>query len=222
MNTFVVDDISVTVPPEVNDLESFRQWARSEECPEEGWIAYLQGQVWIDMSKEQIFSHNQVKNEIAFVLTGLAKRKKLGRFYPDGVLLTNRDADLSCRPDGVFVEGRTLDAGRVRMIEGAHGGFVELEGSPDVVLEVVSRGSVEKDTETMLELYWQAGIEEYWLVDARGAKPYFVIYQSAARGYVAVRKSNGWQKSRVFGESFRHSVSKDERGDPEFALEIAP
>ena len=105
MNTFVVDDISVTVPPEVNDLDSFRQWARSEQCPERGRIAYLQGQVWIDMSKEQIFSLNQVKNEIAFVLTGIAKRKKLGRYFPDGV----------------FVLFAGFDVGRVRLVE-AKGG----------------------------------------------------------------------------------------------------
>ncbi len=220
MNTFVVDDISVSVPPEVNDLESFRRWARSEESPDLGRIAYFQGQVVIDMSKEQIFSHNQVKNEIAFVLTGLAKRKKLGRYFPDGVLLTNPDADLSCQPDGVFVSRDALDAGRVRLIEGIQGGFVELEGSPDVVVEIVSQSSVEKDTEVLLDLYWQADIDEYWLIDARGPKPHFTIYHSAAKGFVAAKKQSGWLKSRVFGESFRLSIAKDERGDPDFTLEV--
>lgn len=222
MNTFVVDDISVSVPPEVNDLDSFRQWAISGDSPEQGRIAYLQGQVWIDMSKEQIFSHNQVKNEVAFVLTGLAKRKKSGRYYPDGVLLSNPKADLSCQPDGVFVSHDALDSGRVRMIEGVQGGFVELEGSPDVVVEIVSQSSVDKDTDVLFDLYWQADVNEYWLIDARGSKPQFTIYQSAAKGFVAGKKQNGWNKSRVFGESFRLTATKDGRGDPKFALEIAP
>jgi Uma2 family endonuclease len=37
-----------------------------------------------------------------------------------------------------------------------------------MVLEVVSASSVEPDTQTLRELYWAAGIKEYWLVDARG------------------------------------------------------
>src|SRR3954466_2069496 len=107
MNTFVVDDVSVTIPPEVVDLPSFRRWARTEGFPERGRVCFFQGQVWVDMSREQIFTHNQVKNEVAYELTGLAKRTKLGRYFPDGVLLTNPGADLSCQPDGVFVLGES-------------------------------------------------------------------------------------------------------------------
>src|SRR5256885_8764701 len=46
-------------------------------------------------------------------------------------------------------------------------GYLELEGTPDMVLEVVSESSVQKDTKRLRQLYWQAGIREYWLVDAR-------------------------------------------------------
>src|SRR4051794_7662006 len=102
ISTFVVDDDSVTVPKDVVDLKSFRQWVRSEQFPESGRISYFHGKVWVDMSKEQIFAHNQVKNEFAFVLTGLATRKKIGRLFPDSVFLSNPEADLSCQPDGVF------------------------------------------------------------------------------------------------------------------------
>lgn len=222
MSTFLVDDASVTIPPEVNDLASFRQWLRSDRFPEDGRLSFFHGQIWVDMSKEQIFSHNQVKNEIAYVLTGLAKRKKLGRYFPDGVFVSNPDADLSCQPDGVFVLRDTLDAGRVRLVEGANDGFVELEGSPDLVVEIVSRSSVEKDTSDLLDLYWRAGIEEYWLVDARDLKPQFTIYQAKSKGFVAVKKQHGWLKSRVFDESFRLTVAKDERGDPDFSLDVGP
>jgi Uma2 family endonuclease len=222
MSTFVVDDASVTIPASVVDLDSFRDWLRSDEFPESGRISFYHGQVWVNRSKEQIFSHNQVKNEIAFVLTGLSKRKKIGRYFPDGVYLSNPDAGLSCQPDGVFVLRTTLDAGRIRLIEGSQEGFVELEGSPDLVIEIVSRGSVEKDAKTMLDLYWQADIEEYWLVDARGTKPQFTIYQSSAKGFAPLKSRGGWTKSRVLGESFRLTATVDERGDPEFTLNVGP
>ena len=59
------------------------------------------------MSKEQIYSHNQVKTEFARVLAGIAKQKRLGRYFSDGLFLTNLEADLSAKPDGTFVS-RTL------------------------------------------------------------------------------------------------------------------
>ncbi|MCI0358573.1 MAG: Uma2 family endonuclease [Planctomycetaceae bacterium] len=38
-----------------------------------------------------------------------------------------------------------------------------------MTLEVVSDTSVVKDTQELRSLYWLAGIQEYWLVDARAA-----------------------------------------------------
>lgn len=219
MSTFVVDDLSVTVPDDVVDLPSFRRWLASDQFPDQGRIAYFQGRVWVDMSKEQIFTHNQVKNEFAFFLTGIAKREKLGRFFPDGVFFTNVDAELSCRPDGIFVLRETLDSDRVRLVEGASEGFVELEGSPDIVLEIVSRGSVEKDTETFVDLYWRAGVREYWLVDAREETPRFTIYQTSARGFVGAKRQAEGQRSRVLDRLVRLTAGEDDRGDPEFEIE---
>jgi Uma2 family endonuclease len=221
MSTFVVDDLSVTVPDEVVDLSSFRRWLLSDEFPDQGRIAYFQGRVWVDMSKEQIFTHNQVKNEFSYLLTDIAKREKIGRFFPDGVYLTNADVELSCQPDGVFVLRESFDEGRVRLVEGAAEGFVELEGSPDIVLEVVSRGSVEKDTETFVELYWQADILEYWVVDARENSPKFTIYHAGSKGYVAAKRQAGWQKSKVLNRLIGFSIGIDNRGDPEFTVETA-
>jgi Uma2 family endonuclease len=143
------------------DLESFRRWFHSDEFPEAGRICYLNGEVWVDMSKEQLFSHNQVRGEFGLVLTGLVKAGRLGRFVPDGMLLTNEEADFSAQPDGALVSYESLETGRIRLVQGVHGGVVELKGTPDMVLEVLSTSSVEKDTITQLDLYWRAGIREY-------------------------------------------------------------
>src|ERR1700730_1364277 len=101
MSTIVLDTQSVHIPPSVADLESFRRWARSEDFPENGRVCYLGGEVWVDMSKEQ-FTHNQVKGEIASVLTRLCKHAPAGRYFSDGYLLSNATADLSTNPDGMF------------------------------------------------------------------------------------------------------------------------
>jgi len=42
-------------------------------------------------------------------------------------------------------------------------GFVN--GPPDLAMEIVSPESVERDYETKRELYQDAGVEEYWIVD---------------------------------------------------------
>jgi Uma2 family endonuclease len=219
MSTIVVEDQTVHIPPWVGSLESFRRWTESDEFPESGRICYLKGEVWVDMSREQVFTHNQVKNEFGFVLTGLAKRDHLGRFFPDGVLLTNVQADISVRPDGLFVSMETMGSKRVRLIAGAEGGFVELEGSPDMVLEIISRSSVTKDR-TMIEDYAEAGIREYWLVDARSEPLIFDIMRLGSKGYTPARKAAGWIKSSVFNKAFRLSQRRNSLGHPDYTLSV--
>lgn len=220
MKTIVLESRVVHIPSWVVDLSSFRRWYYSEEFPEFGRISYLRGGVMVDMNMEQFFSHNQVKSEYNVVLGGLVKTGRLGRWVPDGMRLTNTTADLSCQPDGVFVSWNTLDSGRVRLIEAKTEGCLELEGSPDMLLEIVSPSSVSKDTEILMELYWVAGITEYWLVDVRGDKVQFDIHRHGKKGYTPVRKQEGWLRSSVFGRSFKLIRSEDERGDPEFSLNV--
>lgn len=220
MNTFVVEEMTVHVPESVHDLASFRRWACSDEFPETGRICFLDGEVWVDMSREQVFSHNQVKNEYNYKLTGIIKPDRMGRYFPDGLLVSHIDANLSVQPDGTFVSRRSLRSGKVRMVEGAAERFVELEGTPDMVLEIVSASSVTKDTGTLMDLYWRAGIPEYWVVDARAERLSFEIFRHTPEGYVATRRQAGWVRSRVFGKSFRLTRRKDELGNPEFTLSV--
>jgi Uma2 family endonuclease len=220
MTSLWVDDQGVRIPAWVTDLKSFREWVHSGEFPEKGRICYLNGEVWVDLSMEQFFTHNQVKNEFAFVLTGLIKAGRLGRYVPDGMLITNVEADISSEPDGSFVSRDALDSGRVRFIEGKREGILELEGTPDMVLEILSASSEEKDTVILRRQYWEAGIPEYWLVDVRREPQTFDILRRTARGYTPARKQDGWVRSNVFGKSFRLTCNTDERGDPEHTLEI--
>jgi Uma2 family endonuclease len=210
----------IFIPSWVVDLESFSRWADSEEFPEEGRICFLQGEVWVDMSKQQLFSHVKVKSKFTQVLLSLVEAKKLGEYFGDGARLRHPQANLSAVPDGTFVATKSLRSGRVRLIEGATAGYVELEGSADMVLEIVSDSSVPKDTVRLRQLYWKADIQEYWLVDAREAPLSFEILRHTAKGYVAVRQQAGWVKSAVFGMSFRLTQETDELGHPRYALEM--
>lgn len=219
MATFVSEPDQVIIPKWVKDLASFRQWTDREDFPETGRICYLNGEVWVDMSKEQLFTHLAVKNEFNIVLGTLVKTLQTGLYFPDGARLSNVDADLAVVPDALFASYEGLED-RVRLLEGREEGFVELEGSPDMVLEVVSRGSVDKDTRILRRDYWQAGIREYWLVDARPDPLVFDILRYTPKGYRAAPKREGWIKSEVFGKSFRLARRISQRGHPEYTLEV--
>jgi Uma2 family endonuclease len=209
----------VEIPASVRDYESFREWARSPECPEHLRVAFFNNVLWVDPDMEQIYDHNLVIHRIAMVLGPLAEDR--GIYGGDGVLLSNPAARLATVPDGYFASDEAFDAGRVREVEGKTHGFVELEGAPEMVLEVVSDSSETKDQVELRGLYWRAGVDEYWLVDARGEAPVFELLRWGSRGYVAARKqAGGWQKSEVFGRSFRLTRKKTRRGRSLDTLEV--
>jgi Uma2 family endonuclease len=172
------------------------------------------------MTKEQLFTHIQVKDQFTQVLGRLVQKNELGWYFSDGVLLTNVSADISGNPDSTYISKESLATGRVHLLEGAKGGYTEVEGSPDMVLEVVSRSSLRKDTEVLHEAYWDAGVQEYCLVDARKPTLRFDIFHYAAKGYVPIGKHAGWLTSRVFGKSFRLTQSKGPLGYPKFTLSV--
>jgi Uma2 family endonuclease len=218
----MVIDGAVRVPGWVVDLASFRRWAYSDEFPERGRFSYLGGELWADLTMEQLFSHNGVKTEVTTVLASFAKANSLGYLFADRAFVSNPEVDLSTEPDCVFVSYETIRAGRARLVEGATAGYVELEGTPDMVLEVVSDSSVEKDTVRLRERYWRAGIPEYWLVDARGASPRFNLLHRGAKRYVATRGQAGWLRSAVFGRAFRLTQQVDPLGNPLYTLSLQP
>ena len=207
------------IPLGVIDLDSFRAWVDCDDFPDQGRIDYIKGEVWVDMGKEQIFTHASVKNEFNSALGSMVKNGQLGLYLPDGVLLSNVAADIAVKPDALFASAEAL-TDRVRILEGKKEGYVELEGSPDMVLEVISESSVRKDTEQLRQDYWEASIREYWLVDARPDPVVFDILRHTHKGYRTTPKKGGWIKSNVFGKSFRLTFQMSALGYPEYTLEV--
>jgi len=191
----------VRIPGWVKDLASFRRWARSGVFPDHGWIAHLGGELWVDLSMERV-AHNQAKGAVNAALTQLVQQEEdLGSYFSDRMLLTNEDAELSTEPDGMFVSHASIDKGKAVLLEGDQA--LEVQGSPDMVLEVVSDTSVEKDLEILVDLYWRAKISEYWIIDVRGGTPSFEINRRGPSKYKAARQQDGWVRSQVFQRSFR-------------------
>jgi len=53
MATVYFERNRVKIPDWVVDLESFRRWADADDFPKSGRIFWLNGEVGVDMSKEQ-------------------------------------------------------------------------------------------------------------------------------------------------------------------------
>jgi len=218
--TVFMDDVHLHVPGWVTDVDSFRKWTDTDDFPDRGNIWWLAGEVWADMSKERLFSHLAVKQEFFRVLGNLAKSDCPGMVIPDGLLLSNFAAEISGNPDATYISAETLDSDRVRLIEGTKGGWVEVQGTPDMVLEVVSDSSVDKDLVTLMTGYWEAGIPEYWVVDARSDEPRFDIFRHGSRAYKKSSRRAGWVTSHVFRKAFQLRVARDKARHPTYTLDV--
>lgn len=209
--------------PLVGSLEEFRAWARSDECPDNVRVDYIRGRIEVDMSPEDLFTHGNLKTRIVAVVEQLVWERDLGEVFSDSARLSSLDADLSSQPDLVYVSDATLETDRVRLVPKATGEadrFVELEGAPDLVVEIVSDSSVTKDTERLPEAYWRAGIPEFWLADARGSELFFRIHRPGSDGYEAAPvTADGFQHSAVFQTWFRLTRHRRRSGWWKYDLE---
>jgi Uma2 family endonuclease len=203
-------------------LASFRRWIHSGEIPEKLKVHFIRGEIWTDFYMEEMFSHNQVKAALGITLGGLIRDEQLGLYVPDGMLLTNDAAELGTTPDAMFISNQAIEAGRVKFVssERKQAQATEVTGSPDLVVEIVSPSSEDKDTEWLMSGYHNAGVLEYWLIDARTIPPQFNIYKRGAKGYTGSRHTDGWVKSAILKRTFRLTRSKGKHGFPVFQLEV--
>jgi Uma2 family endonuclease len=213
----IIIEESIEVPEWVVDLDSFRRWACSDVFPDRGRIAYFEGKIWIETSME-IVIHNKAKGKVCAVLENVISEDELGHLFVDRMRLTHPEVALSTEPDGLFASKDTLHRQRLQISNGALA--TELVGSPDMVLEVISTSSVQKDTVLLPRLYWMAGVQEYWLINPRNNNLRFDILKRGKKGFEPVKGRNGWLKSPVFGRSFRLGMTMNGFDLPVFTLEV--
>jgi Uma2 family endonuclease len=222
MATTLVIEEQLEIPLDIRSLADFRRWATSDAFPERGRIDYLAGRIEVDMSPEDLFCHGTLKGEIYSTVHQIVKAKDLGYVFIDRARISSVEADLSAEPDIVLVRHATLAEGRVQLIAKASGQadrYIELEGAPDMIVEIVSDSSVGKDTKRLPKTYFKAGVPELWLADARRQPLVFRIHERGRSRYRAVRPDpEGFQFSAVFGCHFRLESRRDAQGHQVFDL----
>lgn len=214
---------AIDIPASAHTMQGFRDWTYSEEFPQQGRISFIRGRLILDMSPERYETHVKVKAVITRVLANLVVERDLGDFYPDGGRLINDRGAVSNEPDALFASWATLESGRLAPPADRPGGkHVDLVGTPDWVCEVVSDSSEEKDRISLRHSYHEAGIPEYWLVDARdeGEEIDFELLVRHPAAYEHAEQVKGWQFSPVFARWFKFTRQLDRLGRWKYDLKM--
>ena len=201
----IVFEGRLRVPGDIFCLDKFRAWMHSREYPEQGRISFVAGEIEVDMSPEELETHNKAKGALFVALSLWIQEQNLGELLADRAFLVNREADLATEPDITFCSWDALRSERVHYGEWVEGSqrLVEVVGSPDLVIEVVSQNSVRKDTVSLRERYWRAGITEYWIVDARGESIDFHLLLRGEHEYEETSAdADGYRTSHVLKRAF--------------------
>ena len=108
----------------------------------------------LEMSPALSFFHQMSNSNFENQLINYVKKNKLGWvvYAPTDVIL---DDNNTIQPDILFISKKN----RFKIqTDGVH-------GAPDLVVEIISPSSIERDREIKKDLYEKFGVKEYWLVD---------------------------------------------------------
>ena len=100
------------------------------------------------------FRHQVVAANLGTALRGFVRSHRLGQMVwaPTGVVLSSESV---VQPDILFISNE-----RRGIITEAN-----VSGAPDLVVEILSPSTAERDRELKLNLYARHGVREYWIVD---------------------------------------------------------
>ena len=116
--------------------------------------------------------HQQIILKLAIAMSQFVHADQLGEIYQSPIDVKTSDFAGVVQPDLLFIASKQLDIVQETLIEGV----------PDLIVEVLSPGNPLHDRRIKFELYAQAGVREYWLIDpdARTVEIYVLRGQAYA------------------------------------------
>jgi len=200
----------------------FRRWITSPTFPEQVSTTFVDAEIWLSMSPESLETHNKVLVEFTSALARHVKDRDLGEVYAERALFSNVPARVSTEPDFLFVSWRASETGRVTLSrrKQRREEFIEIVGTPDMVLEVLSDSSLSKDRVRLKAAYESARIPEYWMVDARGDEISFEILTLDGDTYRPSGPRDRAQTSGVLGARFQLRRARNRVGRFSYTLMI--
>ena len=103
--------------------------------------------------------HQEVQSRLGSRLSAHVESEGLGKLYfaPTDVVLSNSDV---VQPDLLYVSNE-----RSHVLQGGD----NVQGAPDLVIEILSPFTAERDRVVKRALYAQHGVREYWIVGVESA-----------------------------------------------------
>jgi Uma2 family endonuclease len=122
---------------------------------------------------------------LSAVMSTYAEEKQLGEVFGSRIACRFNDRSAP-EPDILFVRKEHAD----RLLRGG------VEGAPDLVIEIVSPDSVERDYETKRKQYQQFQVPEYWIIDEE-EKSVLLLRRNRRGRYQEIQPRRGIFRSEV-------------------------
>ena len=121
------------------------------KTPEDKRYELIEGE--LVMTPSPIPKHQRISRKIEFILEGFIKENDLGEIFyaPCDVYLDEKNV---VQPDILFISKDRLD-----II-----GEKNIQGAPDLAIEIISESSAYRDMVQKKKLYANFGVKEYWIV----------------------------------------------------------
>lgn len=123
--------------------------------PDDGWrYEVIRGELHMVPASREI--HQRASGGLFVALWSFARNHQLGRVYeaPFEVILS--DLATPVQPDILFISAERVD----EIVTPRR-----VEGPPDLIVEILSPSNWMDDRRLKFELYEEAGVREYWIVD---------------------------------------------------------
>ena len=113
--------------------------------------------------------HQRAIGKLGYGMYGFVAERDLGEFYyaPFDVVLSDTDV---VQPDLLFVSKE-----REEIVTPAN-----VQGAPDLVVEILSPSSARRDWSDKFELYSKHGVKEYWIVDPENRVVWLALLRGGA------------------------------------------
>jgi Uma2 family endonuclease len=151
-SAYTVEDIQAIA----NQFPKDKKWTYTDLCnifpPDlKVKVEILNNQLIIMASPS--FIHQKISNELSFEMTSFVKKNKLGEVLcaPMDVKFDENNVE---QPDIFFISITRYDIIQENVID----------GSPDVLVEIISPSNTKKEQEEKHTLYEEKGVKEYWTI----------------------------------------------------------
>ncbi|MGH9470499.1 MAG: Uma2 family endonuclease [Terriglobia bacterium] len=127
----------------------------------------IDGELFV--SPAPITAHQRCVTSLTYYLAQFVKKRRLGEVFvaPIDVVFSQYDV---VEPDVIYIS-----KSRASILTRAN-----VQGAPDLVVEVLSESTHKTDRTTKLKLYARFGVAEYWIIDPEACSA--EIYRSGPQG----------------------------------------